>query len=441
LSKKRHNGNVRWFREWIKKEKTIWSLAVVIPTLIFIFVVYLIPDFNSSEIGFLLSTISNGLAAVFAITFSIMLIGGQMSSRLGIRLIDFIFTKTSFLYMFLFIFSIILPILILKNEELQIAHSSLMPNISLILAFICLILLPPYFYHMKRNFNPETVLKKQVDLFINEIEKLFIFKVYGRRILPESLDIIDTLIMLSLNEKDFVAFEKGLLYLRRLSMYTRILKYTYRIKSYEQYLYLNNVELEIERRINEITLACAGNIRACRSIISSLATYTIYLINALKTIKIGRNIKLIFSKNIEDVILRIKKECVVSPFFGENYFLKEESLYQLRKIEVELAKNEQGKLLMMLYEEVLLKSLENIYDSDEDNKKCMIDKILIEIYLLGAIINKWCKEQNAIAVLKRITKFFRKLEKVDKEKRNDILKQSKEIIDSEMPELSKIVVT
>lgn len=391
------------------------------------------PLCDSEKTPVLLSTISGGLAALFAIIFSITLIGAQMASRHGIRVIDFIFKKIVYGYMFLFISSIIFPLLVLK----QPGDADMMTNLSLILAFTCIIFLPLYFHYVKSYFNPLKILEEIKFKFGNYYEYLLNVKVCDGEIFPESLKNLDNLIMRSLTEKDYDTFKEGMIYFYKILFLTKRLKQSYRRKDTPKtraiYQNLISLELEIEKRLHEIRMSLTTDVRASGSILSSLVFNAINIIGKSKKVGEFESIKKarragssVYDGITEDIILKIKEEFIIFPYYAENDFLKGEALCQLRKIGVEAAKAEQGPILAVLNETLLAA----LFVSDRDDREYMIG-ILSEIWILGAIIIKWCREIDSIRVLISIIKFFNQL---DKKSIEESFSQSlREIVKLEIP--------
>lgn len=419
-----------------QKEKIYLLLYAIITLIIMFFLInYLInnPQCDSNQIGFLMSTISGALASLFAITFSIILIGSQMASRFGIRITKFIFNKKTFMYMCFFIFSIILALINLKQP------TNLIANLSIIFATLCLIFLPPYLWFVKRNFNPLTILDKLKNNFSKELNYILKSKVYNKEFFPTSLKSMDNLIMLSFNEKDFDTFKNGLSYLYGISIYLEVLKQKYHrdyYNSYDsagknKYRILIRIKLEIEKRINEIRLSLNSEPRASRFIFLSSISHVFELLKLLDICEKNELFifKRVFTESIKNMIQRMRNDFILQEI-SKNDFLKEEIFCQLRYIEIELIENKKEAILFDL-NKMLTNTLFSIIELNRDDRDDMIIRILNEIFILGALINS-SKESRFSLILLDIVKLFKSL---GTEACERIYVNSLETVKLEIPEL------
>ncbi|MCP8313116.1 MAG: DUF2254 domain-containing protein [archaeon] len=114
---------------------------------------------NLYAVNNLLNTIWEGLVAVLAVVFSIVLVAGQLASGYSPRMLGQVFKRTTLAYMLLFVFSALLPLTVLASSETFLGFTRLTwACISLVLAVACLSFLIPYFLCLKEWLKPERLL-------------------------------------------------------------------------------------------------------------------------------------------------------------------------------------------------------------------------------------------------------------------------------------------
>ncbi|MFV9676541.1 MAG: DUF2254 family protein [Methanosarcinales archaeon] len=183
--------------------------------------------------------IQNSEEPTFALVFTITLVTAELSAKYSPRMLERIFTKWTISYMFLFIASIVFPLVAL------IHISDLAVNVSLILGTICLILLIPYLVSFKEKLSPKNFLE---DLCTKCTEAM---KNLGKNDeLPEEIKIIDNVVMSSYSFKDYDTFEIGVKKLCQLGIEADTRWVLFPIAS------------EIFRRIRDIGLATIEDPRA-----------------------------------------------------------------------------------------------------------------------------------------------------------------------------------
>ncbi|MCX6009888.1 MAG: DUF2254 domain-containing protein [Chloroflexi bacterium] len=139
----------------------VWSGGIPIASLLIIvfglLIVLELEITNSSGIYYLLSAISQSLAAILAIILSATLVAGQLASRYSPRLLGKALIKPfTISYIFIFVASIVFPLVILTNKEM--VSSSISVKLSLVLAGACLAFLIPYFLSLKEWLDPRNLI-------------------------------------------------------------------------------------------------------------------------------------------------------------------------------------------------------------------------------------------------------------------------------------------
>ncbi|MBL7208760.1 MAG: DUF2254 domain-containing protein [Dehalococcoidia bacterium] len=173
---------------------------------------------------YLLSTVSQGLATVLAVVFTISLVAGQLASRYSPRMMRLVFKPSTFLYILLFVASVVFSLAGLATADIgvpliELSIALLGPlrvtwgAISLVLAGLCLTLLIPYFVALTRRLTPEALLRD-----LGSDAKRSLIKTQGREMPKEVTDIRDTLMSLY-SLKYYDAFDAGLAELRDLASF------------------------------------------------------------------------------------------------------------------------------------------------------------------------------------------------------------------------------
>lgn len=193
---------------------------------------------------YLLSSVSQCLAATFALVFTISLIAIQLRAKYSPRMLKQFFSFPIIIFMIFFICSIIFPLLIL------IYLSDIGVKISIILTFACLFLLIPYFYSFKDTLSPDYLVKNLKNEIKKEIKLAqsppFIDKKY-----PIALFSLDNLIMSAYSDKDYATFQEGLETLGEIAV--DIANYKNKTKKEEYNILKNSTEDLILRRITNIS--------------------------------------------------------------------------------------------------------------------------------------------------------------------------------------------
>ncbi len=178
-------------------KKYFWAYIIVL--LIFVFSLYLVNlelSYNSGGREYLLSAVSQVLGTAFALVFTITIISAELSSKYSQRMLGRVFTRWTIFYMFIFIVSIVFPLVALVNI------SDVAVKVSLILCALCLLFLIPYSLTIKERTSPKKLLEELYEKSVENLSK------YDE--LPNELEIIDNVIMSSYSFKDYETFEIGI---------------------------------------------------------------------------------------------------------------------------------------------------------------------------------------------------------------------------------------
>lgn len=120
--------------------------------------------------NYILSSVSQGLAAVFALVFTITLVVAQVSSKYSIRIIRLIFSPWTVLLMFFYAAGIVAPLLVMQSQN------EILLDLCIGLDAFCIFLLIPYSFYLRDQFNPVSHVKsflKKVDLtYIEELRRV-----------------------------------------------------------------------------------------------------------------------------------------------------------------------------------------------------------------------------------------------------------------------------
>ncbi len=140
------------------RESTWTLLTLVIAIGVFFMIVSNIRfglDADHDGAKYLLSSISQGLAATFALAFTITLVAIQLASEYTPILTDNFFNMKIKIYMGFFIISIIIPLILLGFD----IYDKIWTIISLTFAVICLLLLIPFFTYTKNILKPSNLIQ------------------------------------------------------------------------------------------------------------------------------------------------------------------------------------------------------------------------------------------------------------------------------------------
>jgi len=184
-------------------------------------------DANSQRA--ILATISQALATVLAIVFSLALVAGQLASRYSPRLFSRVLRFWTFAYMALFILTIAMSLAWLYLAEAN--QATLGPFdfgirwlsiAALSLSFLCLALLIPYLMHLRDMLLPETLFRELVDESLSEFRRTGDFphsvSTPSQPVadVPESVSAIYDVTLSSTVARDHMTFEMGVLALKQL---------------------------------------------------------------------------------------------------------------------------------------------------------------------------------------------------------------------------------
>ena len=146
------------------KLKAFFAVFVFIGITIAVFSIFIFHSpFPIDDRQYLLSSISQGLAAMFTLVITVTLIASQMLVKYGSDQLDRIFSIPVIFYLLIFIFSILFPLFLLLNNN----HNYRSVQFSLLLTAICLLFLFPYIYWFKEIVKPENI----IDYNLNKLKK------------------------------------------------------------------------------------------------------------------------------------------------------------------------------------------------------------------------------------------------------------------------------
>ena len=186
--------------------KIVWSIKWLLFAclLIIVFALYIHLKLQlTSDIGicYLLSAISQGLAAILAIILSATLVAGQLAARYSPQLLKNAFKSSTIVYILIFVVGIVFPLVILANRDMM--ASSILVKISLIWASACLILLIPYFLSLKEWLDPKNLI---VDLYWKAFKTLR----NKKDKLPEEASTIGEVAISLYSAKNYEGYGNGL---------------------------------------------------------------------------------------------------------------------------------------------------------------------------------------------------------------------------------------
>lgn len=116
----------------------------------------IVPLSTDTDTQYLLSAMSQALAALFALVFTIVLLISQMASTHSHRLVDSVFERTTRIYMAFFILAIIVPFIALKTS----LYRSIFVWISGTFAIACIICLIPFMLSVKEDLKIESLVAR-----------------------------------------------------------------------------------------------------------------------------------------------------------------------------------------------------------------------------------------------------------------------------------------
>lgn len=190
----------KWFLEIVLSKK--WLLFACL--LIIVFALYIHLKLQLTDgigICYLLSAISQGLAAILAIILSATLVAGQLATRYSPQLLKNAFKSSTIVYILIFVVGIVFPLVILANQDMM--ASSILVKISLIWASACLILLIPYFLSLKEWLDPKNLIEglywKAFKTLRNKKDKL-----------PEEASTLGEVTISLYSAKNYVGYGNGL---------------------------------------------------------------------------------------------------------------------------------------------------------------------------------------------------------------------------------------
>jgi len=167
---------------------------------------------DSGPLNYILSSISQGLAVIFALVFTVTLVATQILSKYSVRATSLIFSSWTVLLMFIFAGGIIGPLVAMKWQ------SELLLDLSIIWAGVCIFLLIPYFFYLKERLSPEwhikSLLEKVNPIYIEQSESKTRAK-YQFDIQDYPLFMVLQIMTRTLREGDYETFFSSLTLIRK----------------------------------------------------------------------------------------------------------------------------------------------------------------------------------------------------------------------------------
>jgi hypothetical protein len=216
-----------------------------------------LPLGTSTDIQYLLSAMSQALAALFALVFTIVLVVSQMASIHSHRLVDSVFGKATKFYMTFFALAVITPFIALKTQYYRVVFVW----ISGTLAIICIIYLIPFMFSVKENLKIESLListsRKSAEKVKSSLQgkyKEYKLSKTEQDEFWEEIRIIDNIALSAWNRKDYDTFQIAI---------SRLLWIVTEIKNW-------HTIQEIRIRLEEIGRDVVKDIRASKIVLDSI---------------------------------------------------------------------------------------------------------------------------------------------------------------------------
>ena len=198
-------------------------------------------DCNSKN--YILSSISQGLAALFGLVFTISLVIVQIAMKYSKNILKKISSKRIILLMGLFILGIILPLIGMKIK------GNWSVDISIALAGTCSILLIPYYLYFKNLIDPAYLL--------NELSKEAHKAILIKKEIPSQAFEIENMLFTAYKEKDYYIFENCLL--RYIRIFIELNEYIFSIdiiRSIEKiYILSKDDDIGVDKILNSLRIS------------------------------------------------------------------------------------------------------------------------------------------------------------------------------------------
>lgn len=153
-------------------------------------------------IYYLLSSISQGLAAILAITFTIVIVGVQIASKYSLYVLDAFFRREIKFLLVLFIFAIFIPLIALMHPNYYLVI------ISMTLGGVCLFSMIPFFFYLKNNFNPSILIEKNHEDIRKKIDG------WNSSGVMDKIMAISGISRIGILEEDYISYKSGVNILR-----------------------------------------------------------------------------------------------------------------------------------------------------------------------------------------------------------------------------------
>jgi hypothetical protein len=169
-----------------------------------------LPLGTETDIQYLLSAMSQALAALFALVFTIVLVVSQMASVHSHRLVDSVFGRETKTYMAFFALAVIVPFIALKTQH----YRKIFVWISGTLAIVCIVYLIPFMLSVKENLKIESLLINISERSISKIRSNLRgnYEEYHLSNIEkdecwEEIRIIDNIALSAWNRRDYDTFQ------------------------------------------------------------------------------------------------------------------------------------------------------------------------------------------------------------------------------------------
>lgn len=169
-----------------------------------------LPLGTETDIQYLLSAMSQALAALFALVFTIVLVISQIASVHSHRLVDSVFGRETKTYMAFFALAVIVPFIALKTQY----YRKIFVWMSGTLAIFCIVYLIPFMLSVKENLKIESLLITMSERSISKIRSNLKGNYEEYQLSKteqdewwEEIRIIDNIALSAWNRRDYDTFQ------------------------------------------------------------------------------------------------------------------------------------------------------------------------------------------------------------------------------------------
>lgn len=166
---------------------------------------------NETSFYYVLSALSQGMAAVFALTFTISLVVAQLNARYDIRLLERLLTPRIIGYILYFGFVVLFPLFVLSYPVVPRIKLPFILGVkfSFFLAALALVLLIPYFRYYLSRISPHSFIKELAQEGIRKLEE---------GIESREIEIIEMIAMSAQGSRDYSTFNLALVHLQEMAL-------------------------------------------------------------------------------------------------------------------------------------------------------------------------------------------------------------------------------